>query len=353
MLDLLGPEFGRTLGLPPDELEHAVNRIRRKVIAEVPSAFEDPMTYAAISLVVADVEQVLREIGAAMPARPVLIGTVPTGRVNAVTLVPPGHEEHVVLFDSGLFAFTGLLGKALSQCLPIVGDDGDNVSLSADLDTVREHVRSSREGIARLGELIFAYVLAGSPHAAPRYPWSGKTDLIGNYLIATMERFLVAHEYGHVVQDDHAQELRRRFLNDTDEVTYSWGQEAAADIFGARVAVQAALDSGSDLSVAYTGVEITFGALELVERAVSVVKHGRVVIDDAGSATHPPLRERRQMLRDFFPSMVTKAQADMAADAMTAAQDFADVLDLLWSEMEPAFVSLFDRKFTAHPMWGT
>ena len=77
------------------------------------SPLERPDRRRRLSDLVAGVEAAAARSGFDVPRRPA-IGTLPTYDLNAAALAGPEGEGHIVVFESGMFTFSGSLARSRS-----------------------------------------------------------------------------------------------------------------------------------------------------------------------------------------------------------------------------------------------
>ena len=71
----------------PDQREQRRNRFRNAV-EQLPTPYENVLNYVVLLELTELLEATTRHVGLPLPARP-LIGTLPTGRTNALTIAAP------------------------------------------------------------------------------------------------------------------------------------------------------------------------------------------------------------------------------------------------------------------------
>lgn len=171
------------------------------------------------------------------------------------------------------------------------------------------------------------------------------------------ERFVLAHEYSHVIFDH----LRQSSAEIDDEVETEdsiddkrakrWRLEARADIVGARIlAASAALYDGAPAITSLTGAAFAMKSYELWEQALQIA-----VLGDrhwlSGTDRHPPFEWRRELLERVY------AEADQDHDE--APPDLASLflatrtLDQLWERVAPRLQAQFRAGRRPHSTWAS
>ena len=110
-----------------------------------------------------------------IPARP-MVGTIPTGRINAITRPLPSKGKELILFDRGLRAFASRITKCVARALPLevakaipASTGGERLDLQPVLAKITERVRSDASVTLNFYDLVDAYARSGEPERAPHY----------------------------------------------------------------------------------------------------------------------------------------------------------------------------------------
>lgn len=273
--------------------KHAVGQNENNPVP--PTPFEDDEMYSVLQQLYQDVEKVFQK----KPPAPPLIGTLPTGAVNALTIRVPRSDETIIVFEDQLFTFALLFCKVASLLLVVEPSEGGAAH-------IREEPLSATdasEAGKRLSDLLRAYLLGGAPWRVQPYVLPPLLQMVvAPQLLHSFELFVMAHEFTHAVAGHlHGSESRvlRFGSQEVNVVQRNWEKELEADANG-MVAVLA--DRGVGLRTTWAGGELFLVAVEIIENSLSVVMGRKEA--PAGSITHPPAHLRRQATRervyDFF-----------------------------------------------------
>ncbi|MGW1513590.1 hypothetical protein [Streptomyces sp. NPDC002394] len=281
--------------------------------------------------------------------RPVL-GMLATGEINAVTLLAPDSQAHLVVFENELFNFANLFGKAVALAMPYEGSVDEGVAFSTDVDQVRRHLRDSPEAVHRFRDVVLAYLLHGRPsHARPYIP-SQIIRTMGSILRDGMELFVLGHEYGHVMGEHVAdRQAPRRMLGagdvDVTEVAWMWEQEAVADLIGWDLCLMSMGESFGP-ALPHAGIELFFSACEVLERAVPLLITG----GDAprpGPSTHPPTDLRRGVVREHAKERLGEG----AAPVLQLGAAIHEIVEVLWAQTAPVITDLHRQGAVPDARW--
>ncbi|WP_258950455.1 hypothetical protein [Lentzea californiensis] len=328
-------------GGSPEELARFEQGLldQRRSHGEPISKYEDLNTFFILMQVAKELEEYSREGGWPVPERP-LLATMPTGQINAMTLIVPGTDEHLVLFERQLFLFAHLAAKAVTEVLPFELQEDGSVNFSIDESRVEANIAQRPEVANRFAEMITAYVARGRPGAAPQFVQDRIPSALTDVLVTSAEMFVLGHEYAHIALG-HLGERRpvSRFNGaedaDPEEIHYSQMQEINADVRGVEMMMRVRTGRyGTALS--YSGADLFFSMSDLLDRSVSLLRHGEE--DRTKYTTHPSPAIRRDTLRYVLAESLPDAEVE---SALHVAVQIQKITELLWSGMR-------DKLLAAH-----
>jgi hypothetical protein len=331
--------------------ENARTTAHEFIWGSTPTRFEEPATYGIVKDLAESVENSMKDILGVMPIRPrPAIGTLPTGQVNAMAIRVPNTDEHVIVFESQIFNFCLLFSKAVTLALPFKGNEDGFIKMSTDMDDVRQRIEAEKEITQRFFEVVAAYVIEGTPGDAPPYlppePWG---TVAGAFRDA-MEFFIMGHEYSHILLQHTAQGEKTAALLGGDQaevLAWSHQQEIDADGLGVFLLMGSA-DVKLDPAMSFVGVSLFFGALAIVERAVTLLHFGEE--RQLSSRTHPAHTERLRSARDAALACPFVPEKDHVG-VVQLAEVIDTITETLWERSRPVLVNLRDRGFRPHRIW--
>lgn len=302
---------------------------------DLPTRYDSPTQFRILDGLVSRIRSAAETIGLNTVDFP-HYSCIPTGLVNASAVVLPDATRPFLLFDSELFLYCHLFSKAFAHCLPIVGR-GEMLSLSVDVELVRERLTATPELVERLFDLLHAYATTGSPSQSKQYnPEADYVHLV-DILRDSMELFVVAHEFGHVYAGHLSELLQRCGLQSVDVSSEnpSHRQEYEADLLGLLLTLQAMVSRGYDTALSYVGIELFFVSLDMAARATHLIDHGTDdTYIDVQSESHPSNAERRSVLRGALEILVEDEQQVNGARKMSS--KYVAIADLLWQATKVA-----------------
>ena len=299
----------------------------------IPSAWQHPSSYLLMSRMVKEIEDALDRWGVKPELLPVF-GSLPTGRVNGVTLAVPGTRAAIVLLEDGLFGFANLAAKAIVRVFPLESDDGERVRFSMATTDWQQQLASTPEIVERFSDVLFAYILGGHPHKARPYLPDPGYDEPSTLLRESMELFVMGHEYAHFLCGHvHAPSVGRTKLGDLDveEIRTNFRRELEADVRGLDIMLDVMGARGVDLSLSLWGADFFFECIDFIQRAVRLVATGKASVP--ASTTHPPPALRRKFLHDVLRHNLSD---EHVAGAFEVCGTLHAIFEALWVICEPA-----------------
>lgn len=346
---VLATEFGRPAG--PEELDEYRSLLTAET-SERPTRYENPLTFSTMKDLTGKIEGVIADNAIDMPVRP-RFGTLASGQVNAMTIAVPG-GGHLVVLERQLLTFANLISKAIALALPVTSRAPDGtVGFGLSPDQVIAHLDADPTAVLRFAETVVAYVMYGRPTAAPSYILDRvEYQRLASTFRDSLELFVVGHEYAHVLAGHvgaggrPARGLSAGSLAVT-EVDYGWLQEFEADITGARLGA-AAMQRSDQVGpgFAFSGSEIYFCAMDVMDRAVSLLQFGDESARRLG--THPPSDLRREMLRF---SVTKLGPEELATEVLDMGRTIQAIIDVLWDRTRVAMESFHRAGERPAPMW--
>ncbi len=321
----------------------------------LPTTHECAPHYSLLRSSADQIEKAITLEGLQVRPTPVL-GTLRTGRVNALTVAVPGSDEYVVLFESELFHFAYLLSKAIVAAMS-VSEGKTTAVLSPSREDVIRRLRAAPEVLARFQQVLIAYAALGRPSAAPPYALAEPWATVAAQLARSVRLFVLGHEYGHLLAGYHRATKSASTLPGgarVDEYRYSWAEELEADRWGLRLMVRGEEVAGGlgtscvDFPFCYWGADFYFGCYEVLEDSVSILSGGKT--GKRLFQTHPPPEVRRASLRAALYQSFGPERAERAMELAVAVDG---VLRTLWEESQNWLYKCHRSGVTVASTWST
>jgi hypothetical protein len=197
----------------------------------VPTHYEEPNSLAILEGIIKQLENTT---GSTVPrsVKP-RFGTLPTGTLNARTVLVPDSLLRLVVINSALFPFCYEYLKIGLKTVTF-RNDSDNLIMDYSDQTFERDARRNKDIIVRLSKLFEDVANLRSVRGQER-PSAPEVPLLLR-MVNAMEFFFVAHEYGHIALGHLSNQkdiIQLPGLNNQGLTVLrrSWGQEGAADVY--------------------------------------------------------------------------------------------------------------------------
>lgn len=302
----------------------------KELLEEVARAREgaiiaDPFTTNLVLRMSSQVQRALEE-KYSRKLNDVVVGILPTGRINAMTIhVPSGGD--VVAVNEGAVIFLHLICRILSSFVAAGTHEGGMLfQLSpAELPVA---ISKNKEAVNDFCQVLSVYKSDDETSLGRNLPESLRSpsmaglntsqQLLTGFLANAAYHFIIAHEYFHFIAEGPPLGYRRRMLanvQEVDETVHSKEEEISAD----KGALELVLDyytkvgEGVDIAIWYSGIELLLCILEIVEESMQ----SRLDTD-----SYPKATERREYLRQWL----RQRYGDRAQAAILAGSYFEDLI---------------------------
>ncbi|MFD5270376.1 hypothetical protein [Streptomyces sp. NPDC058335] len=302
------------------------------------SKYENARTMQSLHKLADSLERAGRIAGWRVPERP-LLGTLPTGRVNVITLLVPGTGEHLVLFESEFSGFTYLAAKAVAEVLPFRRTPDGGAAFELEPAKVRERLERHPESARRFGELVAAYLETGVPYNAPQYMQDRVRNTWAQMLCDSVQLFALGHEYGHILKGHLGRRRPAVWLGgpdlaDPEELAWNNQEEIEADAQGLTLSIAAGQSRGHDVPIGFLGADFYFTMTHVIERAINVLRHGHENTS-AEAGTHPPSVLRRMILRH----VLSRHSTPQIEAAIGLGENMEQAVEMLWHDLRPRLLA--------------
>jgi hypothetical protein len=333
--------------------------------SQVPTPYESAHWYGLANLLVQDVEEAARVLSLRIPIQP-LFGSVPSGMVNAATYYLPETGEYIIVFAAGLFLFLNLMAK-LTADAAIAATNATTPGRGLDESRIPQ-ILADRRFHDRFFDALQCQVVLGNAGLAHQYGLRNAEQGLADTLRGYMERFIVAHEYGHIIEG-HLTGLQLRPnvpKTSSGEFVYQpeWSEELAADDRATELVHQIANTKKTNAHVVVASIHLVLFCLELIDRAVNVLmapfNKSAKVMDylvtmiprahegERPDDTHPAASSRRFRQRSRFHEFFAEALAD---EGNEMGADLVSMLQYLWTASRPRWLALQQSGTKPCPLW--
>ncbi|MCK9621347.1 MAG: hypothetical protein M0R47_12520 [Methylobacter sp.] len=340
-----------------EEWESASDILSAAKLEEVtlPTRYEEIGAYFLTQNISQSVRDAIRRKTQAEKVPMIVWGTLPTGEVNAAA--QKIGAENLVILNRGLFTF--LYGTLLTsdRTISITEVEG-NVSLNFSESEFHRAVSENSSLTNDFTRILVAFanrsdvpdIVFATNHEAP---------LVIRQL-NSVERFIVAHEFGHVLSGDTQRGLRMLSLPEAtgggwrqvESSALDWSQELKADAIGIELgALARTRDESGSVSAQVPLFEVISAYAPILFLTIADALEDATFCNGSGQGT------RDMLPKDVVERLVAKAQAARESNEAPSHDD-ADVKRLgcrlrshppAWLRAE-LIVSSVDKKFNRPPL---
>ena len=335
----------------PARLEELRWQRTREIIQRVvPGRGEDPIYLEMIARQAASLEITLcrQHTDSPNPKALALCDRILIG--TTVDLTPKafetfaGEDHFVVLLSYGFISFLYQAAKStVLSWRPMTPPPGGSVSFGLKPEDINRVIEKNPYALGLLYKTISTYLFKGSPRAIGYDPPPAMYHPPLSLLTNCVERFVIAHEYGHALFE----QLRSIAALPPDPT--SWQEEFGADSFALFITLESAgvLDSIPP-NVALQGAFFALAGFEVLRKALDIVRSGEVQ-EDAGSETHPPTLQRIAVLKELYLKHAIGGGSEPMA--IKGALAPSESLELLWNRIQQRFLKVHHAGKKLHPIW--
>jgi hypothetical protein len=319
-----------------EELDAVIEQVRAGLLDPSVGLGEVVSGYSVV------IEDICRTLN--LPLR----GGVATGVVYQPRDVPaqspvPGTNASVIVVPRHSLMLCHFVCKALAWAFPIE-EQPTRYAISLKPKRVLKKLRRDRRLCSYLAQgIAFCATHDRACFSVHFEPLTGAPRILGHHLLTATEIFMIAHEYGHHI-DEHR-------LGDVADVEGLDGdaaiiQELQADYVGALITAHfgARTEPKSSFAASAAGAIIALGAVDLAQRAHSLLSSG--VDRVRASKTHPPTMVRMiavDRLNRLYDPRERIAMRNMRRSTRR-------IMDSLWDLIKPELLQLRARGITPLPV---
>ncbi|QHG19713.1 hypothetical protein [Nostoc sp. ATCC 53789] len=300
----------------------------------LPTIYEDPYFYPAMTITFDLLQKELTERGKPFTPRPFL-ATLPSGDVNARIVEEPKTGTPIMFFNHGLFRLLYDFAKLTAWATPPLSIK--QLSNDSALMNLARKYTIPFQASEFFAASLYAYVVSGSPIAISLpIPEPIHNLPISIALLNHMERFIVAHELAHI-HEHHLDE------------SPTWQQEYEADALSLGLISTLAHEDFGSWAIGYWACELALIAFNFLYRAIGLLAFGPEKLEWI-SKTHPDPLSRREHLRGIW------LEQNVPEIGLAAARELCGMTEALfqrlWEISFPLLVISYQQGTRPSPMWN-
>jgi hypothetical protein len=324
-------ELAKANGVPESEIESVLaEHMKELQNAPVGSSFDNPNLQAILARTVTEIEQACSALSVSL-AGGVAFGVSPEVGAVASQRAVMATSASIITVSMQFLGFCNAISKILSRSLV---EDTAQSSISNDPARVSAKLEGRPDLVTGWFDIVFHMATYGWQTPVPVEIPTSPTERIGRFLLLrAVERFALAHEFGHHV-------YRHGISVSSEDDGDPMKDEYEADLFGRIISIELGFNADSipnPYCVSGAGGVVILGALDLVRRATSVLESG--TDSPPPRRRHPPYEERVAALQ--------KADNLLSPDWEEASVDmrrsFHQIIEILWERLLPLFVEAHDQ----------
>lgn len=306
----------------------------------VPTELEDPFLLHSFQVSKRDVAKAIEALGYEIPDHDIVIGSLPTGEFNALTIrVPDNPTQYIVAVNHGIHFLIYRLAHLVASLFPVEKTFGGYVHFSNDKKKLRKSVEKNPDRSKDFLDLLCAFFFLGHPLAVEYFPEKyglRNQFTLGSCMKEVAFKFVVAHEYAHVLLGHLGGETHKQTLGNQEVETTLRPvmEEMEADIKALEIVLMdqyilQPLENNEipSLTMSYLGVDFLFSCQAIIEEAAQVSDY----------RSHPPADVRREVLRACMMERYNGKPLDVAIETCTSV---TFILEQLWERNKGAFSRL-------------
>ncbi|MCI4669680.1 MAG: hypothetical protein MRZ79_16210 [Bacteroidia bacterium] len=276
-----------------------------------------------------------------IPQMPIL-GSLPTGRINALALSVPGQEQFILAFELGLVNFATYISHFAAMHLEF-GEKNQGQNIFKPKEMVEPAYRS------KMIHVMLSYYSDGIPLLAQKDIFVTE-DLrpLSSGFRNMMELFVLGHEYAHIGLG-HLEKGKARAFAPNDGLDYpfilseDFKDEYEADHAAYLIVLVHYLKRGLPYYFTAAVIRYFLQFCSILYKGLSILL-AREINDDS----HPPIADRIKYLESVLSQLIStedmKSYLALSAFYQMLCDNFAEHLELVLTEEK--------ENFTLAPIWN-
>jgi len=296
----------------------------------LPSPHDEPFTHSIVHMLSQQIEGACRELGIPLHSGVAYGSSATLEVVSPFQWGVPLTDASVISLSTGFITFCSSISRMISLSLPHERD-GDRLRVTFSPELVLAKIESSADLRTYWGKVIGDYAFGSGPlaggHRLVPYPAS-RTRM---QLLFAMERFSLAHEYGH-----HVGQHGRRAAIGVDSDANAFGHEFEADMFALSLERYIGMrdEPPNIFSASGAAAVLLLKCHDCIRRVRQILRTGEDTIQSDG--THPETRDRVAAF-DLLDHQLPDSQRAHLREMRTSC---IAILDAMYCRLKPAYVAM-------------
>ena len=311
-------------GLTPAQFKEELEAV------PLPSPHDEPFTHSIVHMLSKQIEDACRELEIPLHSG-VAYGSSSALDVRAAQYGVPLTDASVVSLSTGFITFCSSISRMLSLSLPHERD-GDRLKVTFNPGLVLAKIESSADLRNYWERVIGDYAFGSGPLSGGHRPVPFPASFTRMQLLFSMERFSLAHEYGHHVAQ-HSKTAVIGVGGDTEAV----GHEFEADLFALSLDRFIGMRDQQPNVFAASGAGAAFLLKyhDCIRRVGQILSTGEDTIHSDG--VHPETSERIAA----FDSLDDQLPDAQRCNLRELRNNCASIVDDVYCRLKPAYMAMY------------
>jgi hypothetical protein len=285
-----------------------------------------------------------------IPAR-IVLGSLPIGQSNAITVEIEETSEFLILLQRGLFGTLNLLARVIAGAWPDADDPGEPLPILIETGKALDRMRADERLTPYIIDVLDHSLLKGDPQSLAVLPMPANREGLKETILLNAEMFVIGHELGHISRSHFSRERNQTSTRGNLALTVksrSHQEEFAADLSAFEFLTAACTQDPASLCLSYYGACFFLSCQDFLEAAIETVSGapGEQRLRD----THPTGAKRRAAITNVVRSHLGPAKTKILEDAYGAIQS---VLDFAWDAAKPEWTRVTATGQPISPVWAS
>jgi|SRR5271157_270790 len=316
----------RGSGLTPAQFKEELEAV------PLPSPHDEPFTHSIVHMLSQQIEDACRELGIPLLSG-VAYGSSSALDVSAAQYGVPLTDASVISLSTGFITFCSSISRMLSLSLPHEAD-GDRLKVTFNPGLVLAKIESNTDLRNYWEKVIGDYAFGSGPLSGGHHAVPFPASFTRMQLLFSMERFSLAHEYGHHV-GQHGKRVAIGVGSDAD----AFGHEFEADLFALSLERYIGMrDARPNIfSASGAAAAVLLKCHDCIRRVRQILRTGEDAIQSDG--THPETPDRIaafEQLDHQLPDSQREHLIEMRNSCVA-------IVDEMYRKLKPVYTAMHKR----------
>jgi hypothetical protein len=324
-------KVARGAGLTPEE-------VRKRIAAvPLPGPYDEPLTHSMVHMLSQQIEAACQDLRIPLHSG-VAYGSSASLRVSAEQTGVLMTDASVISLSTGFLTFCSSISRVISLSLPCELD-GDRLDITFSPELVLAKIESSVDLRNYWQKVIGDYAFGSGPLAGGHRSVPHPASEVRKQLLFAMERFALAHEYGH-----HVAHHGRMAAIGADGDGNAIGHEFEADVFALGLERYIGMRDvpPNIFSASGAGAVLLLKFHDCIRHVRQILRTGEDAIQSDG--IHPGTQDRIAAF-DLSDRQIPDSQRN---DLRKIRNSFAAIVDEMYYRLKPGYTAMHKPGLSPH-----